>query len=85
MHVLSCLFLNMGNANAKAVEDGGIGGGWLLYTYGDDVAAFEASTSKDRYINAMYMMIVTMSSTGYGDLLPKVPRARPAPAAATAP
>ena len=96
MHILGCLFLNIGRGHAAESE------GWLLYAYGEDAEVYGNATHQDMYINALYFMIVrpprppsshvhvcaglimlhgwgwcgaqvTMSSTGYGDLLPKTP------------
>ena len=46
MHILGCLFLNIGRGHAKTNE------GWLMYAYGDDVEAYTNATSEDQYINA---------------------------------
>ena len=68
-HLIGCLWLHVGISSIAADEKAGHGLNWMLSEYGS-VAGAESVGNFVRYIDATYWVYVTVSSVGFGDILP---------------
>ena len=74
-HLIACLWLHVGIASivdqdALGLDDSGaqLGKNWMLQEYGTLSNAL--AVGQRRYIDATYWVFVTVSSVGFGDILP---------------
>ena len=73
-HVAGCMWIFIGRTHSGLVEPpfpDPPEEAWWDTLYGDMVAAGEPVTDSRQYIDAMYFVMATLTSIGYGDITPK--------------
>lgn len=68
-HLIGCMWLHVAISTIVADEAAGHGLNWMLAEYGS-VEDANQEGNPTRYLDAVYWVFVTVSSVGFGDILP---------------
>ena len=71
-HLGALTFLLIGREYSALIEPYGPGGGWWDSLYGEKVLNGIPVTDGEQYVDAVYFVMMTLTSVGYGDITPKL-------------
>jgi hypothetical protein len=70
-HLVGLAVVFIGRSNSALIAPYGDGGGWWDNEYGDTILNGGGVTISEQYVTAIYFVLMTLSSVGYGDVLPR--------------
>lgn len=67
-HLSACIWIFVGREHSRYIEPYGSGDGWWDRQFGDRLVMGYAITERDQYVDAVYFIMMTVTSVGYGDI-----------------
>ena len=67
-HLVACLWIFIGREHSQFIEPYGVGDGWWDRQFGDRLVMGHKITENDQYTDAIYFIMMTVTSVGYGDI-----------------
>lgn len=67
-HLAACVWIFVGRMHSHYIEPYGIGDGWWDRQFGDRLVMGHPITENQQYVDAVYFIMMTVTSIGYGDI-----------------
>jgi len=71
-HMGGLMFIFIGRENSALIEPYGPGGGYWDAEYSESVISGQGVSAMAQYVDAIYFVMMTLTSVGYGDIVPKL-------------
>lgn len=67
-HLTACIWIFVGREHSQYIEPYGVGDGWWDRQFGDRLVMGHSIDERDQYVDAVYFVMMTVTSIGYGDI-----------------